>query len=222
MITPDASPSAASRSSLALPPRSGAQSGTATTGYAYIGSVAGILGAHQDEDKGPASDERESRDRLGAAFEAHRAELLGFARQSLGDPELAEEAVQETFVRALRAQRGFDPELGAIRPWLFAIERHIIVDLARSRSVRQTQELDPDLPSATDQVEVAMRAWNVEEALRRLGPEHRQVVLEIYYRGRPSRELARQLGIPEGTVRSRLYYALRALRVTLDEMGWNE
>lgn len=192
------------------------------TSCAYIGSVTGILGARQDEGKSAASENRETRDRLGAAFEAHRAELLGFARQSLGDPELAEEAVQETFVRALRAEHGFNPELGAIRPWLFAIERHIIVDLARTRSARQTQELDRDLPSGIDQLEVAMRAWNVEEALRRLGPEHRQVVLEIYYRGRPSRELARQLGIPEGTVRSRLYYALRALRLTLDEMGWNE
>jgi RNA polymerase sigma-70 factor (ECF subfamily) len=194
------------------------------TSCAYIGSVTGILGARREEGNGAAADMRETpdRDRLGTAFEAHRSELLGFARQSLGDPELAEEAVQETFVRALRTQHGFNPELGSIRPWLFAIERHVIVDLARSRSARQTQELDRDLPSAVDQMEVALRAWNVEEALRRLGPEHRQVVLEIYYRGRPSRELAHQLGIPEGTVRSRLYYALRALRLTLDEMGWNE
>lgn len=205
-------------------PQSRAQSGTAMTSCAYIGSVTGILGARRDESNGATADTQETldRDRLGAAFEAHRGELLGFARQSLGDPELAEEAVQETFVRALRTQHGFNPDLGAIRSWLFAIERRVIVDLARARSARQTQELDQDIPSAVDQVEVAMQAWNVEEALRRLGPEHRQVVLEIYYRGRPSRELARQLGIPEGTVRSRLYYALRALRLTLDEMGWNE
>jgi RNA polymerase sigma-70 factor (ECF subfamily) len=182
------------------------------------------LGARQDEGQGAAAKGAESRDQaqLGAAFKAHRAELLGFARRSLGDAELAEEAVQETFVRALRAQHRFDPKLGAMRAWLFTIQRHVVVDLARARTSRQAQALDRDLPSATDQVEVAMRAWNVEEALRRLGPDHRRVVLEIYYRGRPSRELARQLGIPEGTVRSRLYYALRALRLTLDEMGWND
>jgi RNA polymerase sigma-70 factor (ECF subfamily) len=194
------------------------------TSCAYIGSVTGIARARREQAQAAAAGARETllRDRVGAAFDGHRAELLGFARRSLGDPELAEEAVQETFVRALRTRHGFNPELGAIRPWLFAIERHVIVDLARARSARQTQELDRDLPSSVDQVEVAMRAWNVEEALRRLGPEHRQVVLEIYYRGRPSRELAGQLGIPEGTVRSRLFYALRALRLTLDEMGWNE
>jgi hypothetical protein len=81
---------------VALPPQPGAQSGTAMTSYAYIGPVTGIWGARREEDKGAASDRRESgaRDRLGAAFEAHRAELLGFARQSLGDPGLAEEAVQ--------------------------------------------------------------------------------------------------------------------------------
>ncbi|MGA8427844.1 MAG: sigma-70 family RNA polymerase sigma factor [Candidatus Dormiibacterota bacterium] len=222
MITRDSLPVAASPSSLALQPQPGAQFGAAMTSCTYIGSVTGTLGARRDEGESAASENRETRDRLGAAFESHRAELLGFARQSLGDPELAEEAVQETFVRALRTQHGFNPELGPIRPWLFAIERHIIVDLARSQSARQAQELDRDLPSEVDQLDAAMRAWNVEEALRHLGPEHRQVVLEIYYRGRPSRELARQLGIPEGTVRSRLYYALRALRLTLDEMGWNE
>ena len=65
-----------------------------------------------------------------------------------------------------------------------------------------------------------MRGWLVEEALRRLRPEHRSVVVEIYYRGRPSSEVAALLGIPEGTVRSRLFYALKALRLALDEVGW--
>ncbi|HUY24747.1 MAG TPA: sigma-70 family RNA polymerase sigma factor, partial [Candidatus Saccharimonadales bacterium] len=136
--------------------------------------MTGILGARRDESKGATADTHETpdRDRLGAAFEAHRGELFGFARQALGDRELAEEAVQETFVRALRTQHGFNPDLGAIRPWLFAIERRVIVDLARARSARQTQELDQDLPAAVDQLEVALRAWNVEEALRRLGQEH--------------------------------------------------
>jgi len=161
-------------------------------------------------------------EQLGIAFLTHRGELLGFARRSLADEPLAEEAVQETFVRALRARHGFDPQLGAMRTWLFAIERRVIVDLARARRAHPAQALDPDSLSGADQIEATMRTWNVEEALRRLGPEHRLVVLEIYYRGRPSRDLARELGVPEGTVRSRLYYALRALRITLDEMGWSE
>jgi RNA polymerase sigma-70 factor (ECF subfamily) len=66
-----------------------------------------------------------------------------------------------------------------------------------------------------------MRGWLVEEALRRIRPEHRAVVVEIYFRGRPSSEVADLLGIPEGTVRSRLFYALKALRLALDEVGWD-
>ena len=191
---------------------------------AYSGPMTRGVGLHLDPGQDPLTGSGESPDheQLGAAFLAHRGELLGFAKRSLRDDSLAEEAVQETFVRALRARPGFDPKLGAMRTWLFAIERRIIVDLARARSAHPAQELDPDVPSAADQMEAALRSWTVEEALRRLGPEHRLVVLEIYYRGRPGRDLARELGVPEGTVRSRLYYALRALRVTLDEIGWAE
>ncbi|MGC2192368.1 MAG: sigma-70 family RNA polymerase sigma factor [Candidatus Dormiibacterota bacterium] len=166
--------------------------------------------------------ENPDHEQLGVAFLTHQGELMGFARRALGDQSLAEEAVQETFVRALRARPGFDPKRGALRSWLFSIERRIIVDLARARTAHPAQQLDPNSPSAADQIEAAMRSWNVEAALRQLGPEHRLVVLEIYYRGRPSRELARELGVPEGTVRSRLYYALRALRAALYDMGWAE
>ena len=66
----------------------------------------------------------------------------------------------------------------------------------------------------------ALVAWQVEEGLRRLGEDHRRVLVETYYRGRPYAEVAAELGIPEGTVKSRVYYALRALRLALEEMGW--
>lgn len=159
---------------------------------------------------------------LSAAFTAHGGELFGYARRALGDPELAEEAVQETFVRAWRARDRFDPSLGGIRAWLFTIERRIIIDLARKRAVRADDRLPREPPPADSELDEAMRGWLVEEALRRLRPEHRTVVVEIYFRGRPSSEVATVLGIPEGTVRSRLFYALKALRLALDEVGWNE
>lgn len=157
---------------------------------------------------------------LEAAYASHRAELLGFARRSLGDSELAEDAVQETFARAWRSRQRFNPSLGAMRTWLFAIERHIVVDFARLRRARPTYELDYDLASPSDPIEAALRSALVEEALRTLAPPHRQAILEIYFRGRSSRELAKELGLPEGTVRSRLFYALRALREGLSERGW--
>lgn len=191
---------------------------------AYSGPMTGGVGLNLEPSQDPPAHggENPDQEQLGVAFLTHRGELVGFARRALGDQCLAEEAVQETFVRALRARPGFDPQRRALRTWLFAIERRIIVDLARARRAHPAQQLDPNSPSAADQIEAAMRSWNVEAALRQLGPKHLLVVLEIYYRGRPSRELALELGVPEGTVRSRLYYALRALRGALDDMGWAE
>ena len=62
----------------------------------------------------------------------------------------------------------------------------------------------------------------IEDALRRIGDAHRRVVIETYFRRRPYAEVAAELGVPEGTVKSRVYYALRALRLALEEMGWDD
>ena len=155
------------------------------------------------------------------AFLTHGVELYGYARRSLGDPGAAEDVVQETFVRAWRARDRFDSGLGTLRTWLFAIARRVVIDHARSRAVRQADPLPVEMAAIDDEVESAMVGWQVEEALRRLRPDHREVLVETYYRGRSGREVAETLGIPEGTVRSRLFYALRSLRLTLEEMGWD-
>jgi RNA polymerase sigma-70 factor (ECF subfamily) len=68
----------------------------------------------------------------------------------------------------------------------------------------------------------ALLAWQIEEAMRRIGDQHRQILVETYYRGRPYAEVAEELGVPEGTVKSRVYYGLRALRVVLEEMGYED
>ena len=57
--------------------------------------------------------------------------------------------------------------------------------------------------------------------MRRIGEQHRQVLIETYYRGRPYAEVAEEIGVPEGTVKSRVYYGLRALRVALEEIGYD-
>jgi len=155
------------------------------------------------------------------AFLAHGGELYGYARRSLGDPRAAEDVVQETFIRAWRARDRFDTGLGTLRTWLFTIARRVVIDHARARAIRQTEPLQADL-AVEDDVENAMVGWQVEEALRRLRPDHRQVLVETYYRGRSGREVAEELGIPEGTVRSRLFYGLRTLRLALEEMGWEQ
>ncbi len=195
-----------------------------TDGSAPKGRTAGGMSAARSlrtrrvEPLTEAADE----DGLRAAYLAHSGELYGYARRSLSDSGAAEEVVQETFIRAWRARARFDPDLGSLRTWLFAIERRIVIDHARSRALRQTTPLPEDLVQIGDDIEKALVGWQVEEALRRLRDEHRQVLVETYYRGRSGREVAIELGIPEGTVRSRLFYALQSLRLTLDEMGWNQ
>jgi RNA polymerase sigma-70 factor, ECF subfamily len=154
------------------------------------------------------------------AYSAHGSELYGFAVRSLGDSGLAEEAVQETFLRAWRAGDRFDPQIGSLRTWLFAILRNVVIDLGRARSARPGVAEGGIEPSVEPLSEVLL-SWQVEEALRRIGDDHRRVIVETFYRGRPYAEIAVELGVPEGTVKSRVYYGLRALRVALEETGYD-
>jgi len=159
---------------------------------------------------------------LRTAWTAHADELYGFARRALGDPAAAEDALQETFVRAWRSADRYDPSR-PLRPWLFAILRNVVVDEARSRGLRPVpQDWRPRAFAGEpeDTLDRAMDAWMVEEALRRINPDHRAVLVETYYRGRSYADVAARMGIPEGTARSRAFYGLRSLRLALDEMGW--
>jgi RNA polymerase sigma-70 factor (ECF subfamily) len=155
------------------------------------------------------------------AYAAHAAELYGFAVRSLADPGLAEEAVQETFLRAWRAGERFDPQIGSLRTWLFAILRNVVIDLGRARSARPSVA-DGGIEPSVEPFDEALLSWQIEEAMRRIGDDHRRVLVETYYRGRPYAEVAEELGVPEGTVKSRVYYGLRALRVVLEEMGYED
>jgi RNA polymerase sigma-70 factor (ECF subfamily) len=155
------------------------------------------------------------------AYSAHSGELYGFALRSLGDAGLAEEAVQETFVRAWRAGERFDPEIGSLRTWLFAILRNVVIDLGRARAARP-RVADGGIEPSVEPLDEALLSWQVEEAMRRLGDDHRRVLVETHFRGRPYAEVAEELGVPEGTVKSRVYYGLRAMRVVLEEMGYED
>ena len=158
------------------------------------------------------------------AYRAHSGELFGFACRSLGDRDGAEEAVQECFLKAWRSRDSFDPALGSERTWLFAILRNVLVDMARSDSRRPAgtplEQSSDRIPSAEQPFERAMLAWQVEEALRRIGERHRQIVIETCIRGRPYAEVAAALGVPEGTIKSRVYYGLRAMRDAMEELGY--
>jgi RNA polymerase sigma-70 factor, ECF subfamily len=174
----------------------------------------------------PSRTDLDDEEVLRAAYAAHADELLGFAQNHLHDKGLAEEAVQETFLRAWRSASSFDASVGSLRTWLFAICRNVVTDLARRRAVRPmvgNPDEASEMVDVTDDVfDRSLTAFQVEEALRRLTEDHRRVLVETYYRGRPAGEVANELSVPEGTVRSRQYYALRALKLALEEMGWTD
>jgi RNA polymerase sigma-70 factor (ECF subfamily) len=126
-------------------------------------------------------------------------------------------------VRAWRAGDRFDSSLGSLRTWLFAIARNVVIDFGRARAVRPQLDGGAEVDAGTeDPIEAVMVAWQVEEALRRISEDHRVAIVETYYRGRPHAEVAAELRIPEGTLRSRIFYGLKSLRLALEEMGWTE
>lgn len=163
-------------------------------------------------------------DGLRAAHRAHAGELFRFALRSLGDRGAAEDVVQEVFLRAWRAADSFDPRRASLRVWLFAITRNVLVDQARRRAVRPAQPVADEIlvvlaggDGGFD--EATTTAWIVEEALRRVREEHRVAIVETYLRGRAYAEVSAELGVPVPTLRTRVFYGLKALRVALDEMG---
>lgn len=153
----------------------------------------------------------------GDALYAHAIRLCG------GDRQRAEDLVQETLLRAWRHPQGLDPERGSVRAWLFTTARHLSIDAWRRRGARVAEVITDSPPELVgeDETERAVEGWIVAEALRRLSPAHREVLVECFYRGRSVTEAAALLGVPAGTVKSRTHYALRSLRLVLEEMGVN-
>ena len=166
---------------------------------------------------GPAQDEA-----LRALYEQHAAPLLAYAvRLTSGDRGRAEDIVQETLLRAWRHPQALDPERGPVRSWLFTVARNVAVDAHRARKSRPQEVGDTALAvvPAVDEIEQALDRWLIGDALATLSPEHRAVLVETYYRGHSVSEAAATLGIPAGTVKSRTFYALRALKLALEERG---
>src|SRR4051794_34953986 len=159
---------------------------------------------------------------LRALYEQHAAPLLAYAvRLAGGDRGRSEDIVQETLLRAWRHPQALDPERGPVRSWLFTVARNVAVDAHRARRARPTEVGDEALAlvPAVDEIEHALDSWLVADAMSALSADHRAVIVETYYRGRSVAEAAAVLGVPPGTVKSRTFYALRALKLALEERG---
>lgn len=160
-------------------------------------------------------------DELRALHDEHAPALWRYVVWLCGDRELAEDIVQETLLRAWRRPA----HLGAVpaRAWLLTVARNLVIDEFRSARARH-ESPDAAVPDrvSEDQTDRVLDAWLVSDALPQLSAEHRVVIVHAYYRGLSVAAISRILEIPEGTVKSRLHYALRAMRLSLQERGLTE
>jgi RNA polymerase sigma-70 factor (ECF subfamily) len=139
---------------------------------------------------------------------------------AMTDHARAADVVQETLLRAWRHPDVLTRSEGSVRAWLFTVARNLVIDEARSAHRRRELTTDevPE-PGVGDRTQEVLDAWLVADALVELSAEHRAVVIGAYYRGLSVAELSQELDIPPGTVKSRLHYGLRAMRLALQERG---
>lgn len=160
---------------------------------------------------------------LRALHDEHAPALWRYVLWLTGDRELAEDIVQETLLRAWKRPLDLQREGASARAWLFTVARNLVVDEYRSAHSRH-ESSSAELPErvSADHTDSVLDAWLVSDALAQLSDEHRVVIVHAYYRGFSVSTIARILQIPEGTVKSRLHYALRAMRLALQERGVTE
>ena len=172
--------------------------------------------------------DRETLARQGYAL--HGAELYRAALSWLGDDATAQDAVQETIVRAWRAADRFDPSRGSLRTWLFAILRNVVRDQYSARQ-RRPVPVDTQYPEggapmthppslshpghAVDPSERVVDADLVTRALGQVSADHRTAIVETYLRDRPYDDVAAELGVSVSTLRSRVFHGLKNLRTAI-------
>ena len=147
----------------------------------------------------------------------HASALHCYVRRFCPDPASADDIVQETFIRAWRHLPQLSADDRPVRPWLFRVARNLLIDANRAARARPVSV--PEQPAGetgTDSgLEEVLDRQLVSAALQHLSPAHQSVLVETFYRGGTMATVARELGIPHGTARSRLHYALHALRQQL-------
>lgn len=157
---------------------------------------------------------------LEALQESHGPALFRFVAHMTHDTNFAEDVVQEALLRAWHRPEVLVLSDNSARAWLFTVARNLVIDDRRSARYRReiSTEVMPD-SSGPDETNLALDAWILSDALSALSEHHRKAVVAAYYLGQSVTEIARQEGVPEGTIKSRLHFALLALRLTLQEKG---
>jgi RNA polymerase sigma-70 factor, ECF subfamily len=137
-----------------------------------------------------------------------------------GDRQAAEDVVQETMLRGWQHAAELSPEHAG--SWLHRVARNIAISTYHRRRGARPREVPLDestMPASGGGLDGTVDALLIASALNSLSADHQRVIVELFYRRRPVAEVAVLLAIPEGTVRSRCFYGLRALRKALEEQG---
>jgi RNA polymerase sigma-70 factor (ECF subfamily) len=156
-----------------------------------------------------------------AVYREHGRAMIAYATRLLNDRAAAEDVVQEALIRAWRHPEVLTNGKGSIRGWLLTVVRNLVTDRQRARAARPAEVAETaaaaDLSAVVrDHADQVVASVTVLEALEGLSDDHRGVLDQLYFQGRSLGETATALGIPTGTVKSRTYYALRALRRALN------
>jgi RNA polymerase sigma-70 factor, ECF subfamily len=153
-------------------------------------------------------------------YRRYAGRLYRYGLQALGDAGLAEEVVQECFVRLWRNAGQFDATRGSVAAYLVVIGRSVAADVRKRPSSRPLEQLEEArLPPQTDSVDEILSGLVVREAVDSLSPAHRQVLV-LAEAGLTQSQIAARLELPLGTVKTRTFHALRALRTALDHKGF--
>jgi RNA polymerase sigma-70 factor, ECF subfamily len=152
-----------------------------------------------------------------ALYDTFADRLYGFGLRLLGDPGLAEELVQETFVRIWREARRFDASRGGAKTFIYTVARRLAIDIYRRPSSRRL-ELEPEAP-VPGHAEHVVNTVVVSQALASISPDHREVLELLHFQQLTQSEAAAVLEIPLGTVKTRAYHAVRAMRKALEDHG---
>jgi RNA polymerase sigma-70 factor, ECF subfamily len=172
-----------------------------------------------DAGTSPASDVRyEADDALRVLYAQHGQALLAYAERFTGDRGRAEDIVQETFLRAWRQLPGLLDDERPVRAWLLRVARRLLIDAARAARARPTlaensRSAEPADDGGLNQL---LDQTILVDAMQQLSPAHQQIVIETFFLGTPMHLTAARLGVPAGTARSRLHYALSQLRRQLE------
>lgn len=165
---------------------------------------------------------------LSELYDRYSRPVYSTGMRLLGDASLAEELVQDVFLRVWRRAETFEPSKGNFSTWLYGISRNRAFDLHRRQKVRpissgpEALEREPDASTPDLDPQARVDGWDLARSLSLLPAQHREILMMAYYRGLTQSEISSHTGLPLGTVKTRVTAALKRLRSVMPDSGREE